>query len=52
MVSDTKRTDLHKAHLFCDKFRFKDNLRAINDHPEFDRSFKNMYPSKSKNMYP
>ena len=47
MLLDTTK-NLHKARLFSNTFRFLDNLSAINDHLEFDRNFKNMYPSELK----
>lgn len=32
-----------KAHLFSDTACFREDLRTINDHLEFDRNFKNIY---------
>ena len=43
---NTAESDLHKACPFSNTFRFIENLRAINDHLKFNRSFKNTYPSE------
>ena len=45
-VLDTKKRDLRKARLFSNTFCFIDDLCAINDHLEFDRNFKNTFPSE------
>ena len=41
-----KIRDLHKSRLFSNMFRFIDNLCVISDHLEFDRNFKNIYPTE------
>ena len=42
----TKKRDLHKACLFSNTFCFIGNLCTINNNLEFDRNFKNIYPSE------
>ena len=48
MLFDTKKRDLCKACPFTNTFCFINDLCAINDHLEFDRNFKNIYPSGIK----
>ena len=40
---ETKRRNLYKARIFTNKFRFIDDLCAINDNCEFEKSFKETY---------
>ena len=35
-----------KSTIFCQSFRFIDNLRATKNHLEFDKNFEDIYPSK------
>ena len=42
---DTTIIDLCKACLFSNKFCFIEDLCAINNHLDFDRNLKNIYPS-------
>ena len=37
--------DLRKARLFSNTFYFIENSCTINNHLEFDRSFRDIYPS-------
>ena len=39
-----QRTDLRRAHRFSNTFRFIDDLNAINDSGEFERSYLDIYP--------
>ena len=39
----TKRRNLYKARIFTNTFRFIDDLCAINDNCEFEKSFKETY---------
>ena len=43
---DTKKRDLQKARLFSNLFCFIDDLCAINNHLEFQKNYKDIYPSK------
>ena len=43
-IRKTKRKDLIKARMFCNTFRFIDDLAAINDHGEFENVYKEIYP--------
>ena len=45
LLDTKKQTNLRKARLFSNTFRFTGNLCATNDHLEFDRNLKNIYPS-------
>ena len=44
--TNTKKSDLRKAILFSNTFRFIDDLCAINDELEFDGDFKNISSSE------
>ena len=43
---DDKNRNLQKAHRFGSLFCFIDDLCAINDHLEFDKNYRNTYPSE------
>ena len=43
-IRNLKKTDLKRARLFCNTFRFIDDLIAINDQDEFERNFLDIYP--------
>ena len=43
-IKDTKKVDYGRARRFLNTFRFIDDLIAGNDHGEFERSFKEIYP--------
>ena len=43
-LKEIKKSDLHRARQFGNTFRFIDDLNAMNDGGEFERSFKEIYP--------
>lgn len=43
---DIKKRDQQKAHFFDKLFRFLDDLCVINDHLEFKKNYKDIYPSE------
>ena len=43
-IKNVQRSDLHKARKFANTFRFIDDLVAINDGSEFEKSFRDIYP--------
>ena len=42
------KKDIRRARKFAKLFRFKSDLNALNDGGEFERSFKEIYPSYSR----
>ena len=47
-LKELKRIDLSRARRFGNTFRFIDDLTAINDGGEFERCFRDIYPSELK----
>ena len=43
-IRNVKKSNIQRARRFCNTFRFIDDLFAINDHGEFERSFREIYP--------
>ena len=45
-ILDTKKINLHKASIFCNRFHFTEDFCAIIDHLQSERNFENIYTSK------
>ena len=43
-IKKTKKNDIRRARRFANTFRFIDDLTALNDGGEFERSFREIYP--------
>ena len=43
-IKKIKKTDIRRARRFANTFRFIDDLTALNDGGEFERSFREIYP--------
>ena len=46
MDKENKNTDTRRARRFANTFRFIDDLRTVTYGDEFERSFKEIYPSE------
>ena len=45
-IKEVKKSDYGRVRRFLNTFRFIDDLIAANDYGEFERSFKEIYPSE------